>query len=928
MTRRDTLVTVEPWTSPLLTPGSGKASQPEPPTDTELTQTPAALVQLCHRIKSDPNPRGEENFLFINALNDWANGNVLEPSEEWQHQFLETFHDALQYADENFEWAPRLVAQNLRLSKQVANPEAAVDVCVIIREFRTVSPWRDTFTLEHTLESLRDMKNPRWRAVVARVLPEVNARSVEDAVAAAHDPRVTAIEPPSQLLRRSGESRHGAEITDWAIRNMNVLSPGCARARYLLITNSTNMYEDDTLDAADKDVADVIGLNFESADTMAAYEATKHGKLFYDDRCGRFDHEPALHCAAMKPNGGVLDIGAALISMTRWRRDGLVLAEAASSSELGEAGILRRLARHSNKPWSWALPAVSTSESCNLIRANTRTACLRSGRTWVDVPDVEGFRPGCYTVAELGRAHPGKLVPATWDYPRFRLNPYCLRLSKTLSKELEKKWRPFEWKNGQKTVEKTDWKMDPDKDEKDWKKEWESGSQSDKSKDWREDAAKDKTTADSEDWGKNWGTKSDRDEADDWGKGWKTDTKSDEADDWRGDRKTDKTNGKASDKTNDDASDWEKVWEPDSKQDSWKDWKTDAKKDDTKNDKQSDWGKGWGTDSDGKLKDQTKDEKSSWSKGAADSSKDDSWRDPSKKAQLKEDDFKDGFKHDFKDDFQKDGFKDGFKDDSKNGFNNNFKDGFKNDGFKKEDSKDSSKDGFKNDFKDGFKDDFKDGFKDDFKDGFKDDFKKDGFKNGDSKDGFKKEDSKDGFENDFKKDTFKDGGLKGSFQDDFKKDDSKKDSFNDGFNDDFKKNSFNDGFNDDFKKNNAKVDFRKADFKADFKSGFQPDNFKKDDFKKDDFKKDDFKKDDFKKDDFKKDDFKKDDFNNGKILDDKLQKEKILDSKLQKDSLEKDASKSEQSHFWKLDDKQVDDKKTDGKKDDKKDDEAWRLGMR
>jgi hypothetical protein len=37
----------------------------------------------------------EENFLFINAWNEWAEGNHLEPCEKWGHAYLKALKEAL-----------------------------------------------------------------------------------------------------------------------------------------------------------------------------------------------------------------------------------------------------------------------------------------------------------------------------------------------------------------------------------------------------------------------------------------------------------------------------------------------------------------------------------------------------------------------------------------------------------------------------------------------------------------------------------------------------------------------------------------------------------------------------------------------------------------------------------------------------------------
>lgn len=43
----------------------------------------------------------DENFLFINAWNEWAEGNHLEPCEKWGHAYLNAFSDALNEISQN-----------------------------------------------------------------------------------------------------------------------------------------------------------------------------------------------------------------------------------------------------------------------------------------------------------------------------------------------------------------------------------------------------------------------------------------------------------------------------------------------------------------------------------------------------------------------------------------------------------------------------------------------------------------------------------------------------------------------------------------------------------------------------------------------------------------------------------------------------------
>jgi len=51
---------------------------------------------LAETVKNFSPPSPEENFIFINAWNEWAEGNHLEPCQKWGRAYLEATRAALQ----------------------------------------------------------------------------------------------------------------------------------------------------------------------------------------------------------------------------------------------------------------------------------------------------------------------------------------------------------------------------------------------------------------------------------------------------------------------------------------------------------------------------------------------------------------------------------------------------------------------------------------------------------------------------------------------------------------------------------------------------------------------------------------------------------------------------------------------------------------
>lgn len=382
------------------------------------------------RIKRDPNPRGQENFFFINALNEWGEGNVLEPSRSWGDQFSKAFRAAKDYADTSLPWAEDLMRQGEELEAEVLDANSQVDVCVIIRDSSGKPGWSAVWQLQETLWSLQAQHNTKWRAVVVPVNGAETAFSgIETQVLDTYDPRIKAVEYP-EALRLDIQRNSSDDVTDWAIQNIDTLHPSCSRATYMLITNAATTYEPHTFDVASRKRTDIIGLNFHSPSTRTL-QTGRTGELTWDQRCTRLSASaPAQLCERMAPdNTAILDLSAALVSLARWRQEAHSLRAAADAHGGASVALLPELAARANAPWEWAAPA---SGLCDVIYAETYLACIATGHTWFDGPEVGGYTSGCYSGEGLTSEFYEENIPVHWDYQRFKHeDPSCVRLSES-----------------------------------------------------------------------------------------------------------------------------------------------------------------------------------------------------------------------------------------------------------------------------------------------------------------------------------------------------------------------------------------------------------------------------------------------------------------------------------------------------------------
>jgi hypothetical protein len=87
---------------PCITPGWDNSARRKTNAFILNNSTPKLYSEwLSHVITNYPWSDNRENFLFINAWNEWAEGNHLEPCQKWGKQFLENTQKELERKNRN-----------------------------------------------------------------------------------------------------------------------------------------------------------------------------------------------------------------------------------------------------------------------------------------------------------------------------------------------------------------------------------------------------------------------------------------------------------------------------------------------------------------------------------------------------------------------------------------------------------------------------------------------------------------------------------------------------------------------------------------------------------------------------------------------------------------------------------------------------------
>ncbi|KAK0111309.1 hypothetical protein ONS95_015017 [Cadophora gregata] len=245
------------------------------------------LVEMFRKIKAEPNPMGSENFFFVNALNEWGEGNAIEPSAQFGDGYGIAMKNALKISQKEHVWADISTEMSLARDKEASIiPERKPDICVLIRASPANAEDR-LFRLSATLRSLQAQHNPSWRALVYQsdrvMFPELGLLVTE-----ALDARVIHVEIPKDIVIPTQDGKDESFLaTDWVIRSMAASDPGCATAKYLLVTTGSTTYEPSAFDSLSQ-YQDLVGLNVESR--RRVWDHPQLQQKSWDSRCSQLQN--------------------------------------------------------------------------------------------------------------------------------------------------------------------------------------------------------------------------------------------------------------------------------------------------------------------------------------------------------------------------------------------------------------------------------------------------------------------------------------------------------------------------------------------------------------------------------------------------------------------------------------------------------------
>ncbi|EKD21515.1 uncharacterized protein L3040_006108 [Drepanopeziza brunnea f. sp. 'multigermtubi'] len=384
------------------------------------------LVEMFRTIKSTPNPIGSENFFFVNALNEWGEGNSLEPSVQFGDAYGIAMKTALSISEKQHLWADKVNQMSLARDKELAaHKTRQADVCVLVRASRDNNAEDKLFKLSAMLRSLQEQENQNWRAVVFQG-DTVPFSDLQYVILKAVDARIRHVSVPQKAFPKPPVKDSGYAATDWVIKELNTTDPGCASARYLLVSDGAHTYHPSAFNYLSKS-EDIIGLNVESRDRLHDHEMLQ-GEVSWDDRCTRLEDPKLNLCTASTPTLYSFDLAASFLNLTRFLSGKFAFSDFAADFPGGEPGALAESLTNKHQ-WSFSGPDKSQEKTCHVHHNPAYFSCLALGNLWFDSPVFE--ESGCYSMGSFTDTF-GAVMPNLKgvDLQFFRKNGRCVRYEK------------------------------------------------------------------------------------------------------------------------------------------------------------------------------------------------------------------------------------------------------------------------------------------------------------------------------------------------------------------------------------------------------------------------------------------------------------------------------------------------------------------
>lgn len=395
------------------------------------------LIRMLEFAKLTPNPTTHDNYFAINALNEWGEGNTLEPSQVWHSRYASAVRKAIDYSEAYHKWLPD------RMWSLATNQSTSefVSICYLIG-VSARNGNDDINSLQNTMRALQTQENSRFSAII--FAPSKSSfPGMKELIDSNMDERFSLVEIAAESVTETYDKSSLHKGADWILKN--IVSTGkntaCQNSQYIHVTEGHNQYSKTAFSVSKDDKHDIVALTtdqnsaasvFYSRLTRNKIEATEWSSM-----CDRLKPLAGPNCPQTQSDSDTVDLSAVLIKTSSWNAIG------AKFGDLDAVSVWKSLSLLVTKN-RW-LVANRKSKDCDVLHHPSVASCRKAAGIWRDSPISEEV--GCYSASQL-RSGPPKdwqdEVPefdnlndqtgkydARYDLDRYRRDPWCIRYTKS-----------------------------------------------------------------------------------------------------------------------------------------------------------------------------------------------------------------------------------------------------------------------------------------------------------------------------------------------------------------------------------------------------------------------------------------------------------------------------------------------------------------